>query len=109
MNVIRKPPWTLGRPGFHSPVQDPDWSHGRTGPAPSHGALSRPEPRPSRHRNRPLPSIPGTTKLHRLEENLGAAEINLTPEDLREIERAFGNVSVLGARLPEAVLAMTDK
>ena len=53
--------------------------------------------------------IPGTTKLHRLEENLGAAEVELSPEDLREIGRAFGNVSVQGARLPEAVLAMTDK
>jgi aryl-alcohol dehydrogenase-like predicted oxidoreductase len=52
--------------------------------------------------------IPGTTKLHRLEENLGAAEVELSPEDLREIERAFGNMSVQGARLPEAVLAMTD-
>jgi aryl-alcohol dehydrogenase-like predicted oxidoreductase len=53
--------------------------------------------------------IPGTTKLRRLEENLGAAEVELTPGDLREIERAFGNVSVKGARLPEAVLAMTDR
>jgi aryl-alcohol dehydrogenase-like predicted oxidoreductase len=53
--------------------------------------------------------IPGTTKLHRLEENLGAAEIDLTPEDVREIERAFERITVQGARLPEAVLAMTDK
>ncbi|MGA8890180.1 MAG: aldo/keto reductase [Anaeromyxobacteraceae bacterium] len=53
--------------------------------------------------------IPGTTKLHRLEENLGAAEVELSPEDLREIGRAFASVSVQGARLPEAVLAMTDK
>ena len=52
--------------------------------------------------------IPGTTKLHRLEENLGAAEVELTPEDLREIERAFEGITVQGARLPEAVLAMTD-
>jgi aryl-alcohol dehydrogenase-like predicted oxidoreductase len=53
--------------------------------------------------------IPGTTKLHRLEENLGAAEIDLTPEDLRAIESAFRDITVQGARLPEAVLAMTDK
>jgi len=53
--------------------------------------------------------IPGTTKLHRLEENLGAAEVELTPEDLREIERAFEGITVQGARLPEAVLAMTDR
>lgn len=53
--------------------------------------------------------IPGTTKLHRLEENLGAAELDLTPEDLREIERAFQGITVQGARLPEAVLAMSDR
>ncbi len=53
--------------------------------------------------------IPGTTKLHRLEENLGAAEVVLGPDDLLEIERAFEGITVQGARLPEAVLAMTDK
>jgi aryl-alcohol dehydrogenase-like predicted oxidoreductase len=53
--------------------------------------------------------IPGTTKLHRLEENLGAAEVDLAPEDLQVIEGAFRNITVQGARLPEAVLAMTDK
>ncbi len=53
--------------------------------------------------------IPGTTKLHRLEENLGAAEVELTPDDLREIERAFASITVQGARLPEAVLALTDR
>jgi aryl-alcohol dehydrogenase-like predicted oxidoreductase len=46
-------------------------------------------------------SIPGTTKLHRLEENLGAADIELTPEDLSEIERASSRVRVEGARYPE--------
>jgi aryl-alcohol dehydrogenase-like predicted oxidoreductase len=45
--------------------------------------------------------IPGTTKLHRLEENLGAAEVELTPEDLREIESASSNIKVEGARYPE--------
>ncbi len=53
--------------------------------------------------------IPGTTRLHRLEENLGAAAVELTPDDLREIERAFEGITVQGARLPEAVLAMTEK
>jgi aryl-alcohol dehydrogenase-like predicted oxidoreductase len=45
--------------------------------------------------------IPGTTKLHRLEENLGAAEIGLTPDDLREIESAASKITVQGARYPE--------
>src|SRR5438477_4315930 len=45
--------------------------------------------------------IPGTTKLHRLEENIGAAEIELTPDDLREIESAASKITVQGARYPE--------
>ncbi len=45
--------------------------------------------------------IPGTTKLHRLEENLGAAEIELTPDDLSEIEVAASKIDVQGARYPE--------
>ena len=45
--------------------------------------------------------IPGTTKLHRLEENLGAANVDLTPEDLRDIESASSNIRVEGARYPE--------
>jgi aryl-alcohol dehydrogenase-like predicted oxidoreductase len=45
--------------------------------------------------------IPGTTKMHRLEENLGASEIELTPEDLREIETAASKIIVQGARYPE--------
>jgi aryl-alcohol dehydrogenase-like predicted oxidoreductase len=44
--------------------------------------------------------IPGTTKQHRLEENLGAAEIELSPDDLQEIERAVSKVTVQGARYP---------
>lgn len=52
--------------------------------------------------------IPGTTKLHRLEENLGAVSVTLTPDDLREIEAAASKIHVQGARLPEAVLAMTE-
>src|SRR6187551_1544846 len=45
--------------------------------------------------------IPGTTKLHRLEENLGAAQIQLSAEDLREIDRAASEIEVQGARYPE--------
>jgi len=45
--------------------------------------------------------IPGTTKLHRLEENLGAANVDLTPEDLRAIESASSNIKVEGARYPQ--------
>lgn len=51
--------------------------------------------------------IPGTTKLHRLEENMGAAAVELTPEDRREIESAASKITIQGARLPEAVLKMT--
>jgi aryl-alcohol dehydrogenase-like predicted oxidoreductase len=45
--------------------------------------------------------IPGTTKLHRLEENLGAVSVELTPDDLREINEAASKVAVQGARYPE--------
>src|SRR5712692_2617935 len=45
--------------------------------------------------------IPGTTKLHRLEENVGAAAIDLTSDDLREIDSAASNITVAGARYPE--------
>ena len=48
--------------------------------------------------------IPGTTKLHRLDENVGAVNVELTPEDLREIAEAASKIEVQGARLPEAVL-----
>ncbi len=53
--------------------------------------------------------IPGTTKLHRLEENLAAAGIELTPDDLREIEDAASKIPIQGARLPEAVLKMSER
>ena len=45
--------------------------------------------------------IPGTTKLHRLEENIGAAAVELTPEDLRIIDSAVSGIPVQGARYPE--------
>jgi hypothetical protein len=51
--------------------------------------------------------IPGTTKLHRLEENLGAAAIELTPDDLREIDGAASTIPVQGARYPEELERMT--
>ena len=44
--------------------------------------------------------IPGTTKLHRLEENLGAAKVELSPDDLRGIEQALSGITVQGARYP---------
>ena len=51
--------------------------------------------------------IPGTTKLHRLEENIGAAEVELTPNELKEIETAASNIDVQGARYPEQVERMS--
>lgn len=51
--------------------------------------------------------IPGTTKRHRLEENLGAAAVSLSADDLREIGTALDGFEVQGARLPEMVLKMS--
>jgi len=51
--------------------------------------------------------IPGTTKLHRLEENTSAAEIELTAEDVREIDDASSQITVQGARYPEQLEALT--
>lgn len=53
--------------------------------------------------------IPGTTKLHRLIENIGAAAVELTADDLRQIDSAAAKITVQGARLPEAVLKMTGR
>lgn len=53
--------------------------------------------------------IPGTTKLHRLEENIGAVNVELTPDNLREIKDAAAKIQVQGARLPEAVLKLTGR
>jgi aryl-alcohol dehydrogenase-like predicted oxidoreductase len=53
--------------------------------------------------------IPGTTKLHRLEENIGAANIVLSSEDLREIDNAASKIKVQGARLPEEILKMSER
>jgi aryl-alcohol dehydrogenase-like predicted oxidoreductase len=51
--------------------------------------------------------IPGTTKLHRLEENIGAVAVELTPDDLREIETASSKITVQGNRYPEHIEKMT--
>jgi aryl-alcohol dehydrogenase-like predicted oxidoreductase len=51
--------------------------------------------------------IPGTTKLHRLEENIGAATIELNSDDLREIDSAASRITVQGARYPEYLERMT--
>lgn len=53
--------------------------------------------------------IPGTTRLHRLKENLGAVNVELTPDDLRQIEEASSRLKLEGARLPEAALKMTGR
>jgi aryl-alcohol dehydrogenase-like predicted oxidoreductase len=51
--------------------------------------------------------IPGTTKLKRLEENFGAAAVELTADDLRDIESAASTITVQGARYPEKLEQMT--
>ena len=53
--------------------------------------------------------IPGTRRLQRLDENLGAAALELTAEDLDELDRASANVQVKGARYPEAMQKMIDR
>jgi len=51
--------------------------------------------------------IPGTTKLHRLEENIGAASVELSSEDLRDIDAAASKIKIEGARYPEHIEKMT--
>ena len=53
--------------------------------------------------------IPGTTKLHRLEENLGAENVELTENDLKQIDETASRLKLEGARLPEAMLKMTGR
>ena len=53
--------------------------------------------------------IPGTTKVHRLEENIGAADIELTPDDLREIHPAASQIQVEGDRYPEGLEQPTGR
>ncbi|MDZ7956306.1 MAG: aldo/keto reductase [Aulosira sp. DedQUE10] len=53
--------------------------------------------------------IPGTTKLHRLDENIGAVSVELTPDDLRDIDDAAAKITVQGARYPEKLEQMTGR
>jgi aryl-alcohol dehydrogenase-like predicted oxidoreductase len=53
--------------------------------------------------------IPGTTKLNRLDENIGAVAVELTPDDLREIDSAASKITVQGARYPEKLEQMTGR
>jgi aryl-alcohol dehydrogenase-like predicted oxidoreductase len=53
--------------------------------------------------------IPGTTKRHRLDENLGATSIQLTPDDLRDIDREASAIAVHGARYPEHLLRLVGR
>jgi aryl-alcohol dehydrogenase-like predicted oxidoreductase len=53
--------------------------------------------------------IPGTTKLHRLEENIGAVAVELTADDLREIDSAASKITVQGARYPEQLEKLTGR
>jgi aryl-alcohol dehydrogenase-like predicted oxidoreductase len=53
--------------------------------------------------------IPGTTKLHRLEENIGAATVQLTADDLNEIENAASKITVQGNRYPESLDKLTER
>ncbi len=53
--------------------------------------------------------IPGTTKLNRLDENIGAVAVELTPDDLRDLESAAAKIKVEGARYPEKLEQMTGR
>jgi aryl-alcohol dehydrogenase-like predicted oxidoreductase len=53
--------------------------------------------------------IPGTTKLDRLDENIGALSVDLTPSDLRDIQAAASQIAVQGARYPERLEQMTGR
>jgi aryl-alcohol dehydrogenase-like predicted oxidoreductase len=53
--------------------------------------------------------IPGTRKLERLEENIGAVAVALTPDDLRDIESAASQIKVHGARYPENLERLTGR
>jgi len=53
--------------------------------------------------------IPGTTKLHRLDENIGAVKSELTPEDLRELDTAASKITVQGARYPEELQKLVGR
>ncbi|MFN8391810.1 MAG: aldo/keto reductase [Bdellovibrionota bacterium] len=60
-------------------------------------------------RKRWIVPIPGTTKLHRLRENIGALSLELSSEDCQELERALGGISIQGARYSESAQSMVDR
>ncbi|MGA7931097.1 MAG: hypothetical protein WCA20_34525 [Candidatus Sulfotelmatobacter sp.] len=53
--------------------------------------------------------IPGTTKLHRLDENMGAVDVQRSPDDLRELEIAASKIAVHGARYPEELQKLVGR
>jgi aryl-alcohol dehydrogenase-like predicted oxidoreductase len=53
--------------------------------------------------------IPGTTKLHRLEENLGALDLELTSQNLQRIDEAAAHIQIQGARFPESLKSLFDR
>jgi len=53
--------------------------------------------------------IPGTTKLHRLEENIGAANVELSPADFRELDATASEIAVQGARYPEELQKLAGR
>ena len=53
--------------------------------------------------------IPGTTKLHRLDENLGSADVELTADDLKKIDKAVAEINIQGARYPESAQKMINR
>ena len=53
--------------------------------------------------------IPGTTKLHRLEENLGAVDVTLSPEECQELRNAASKIPMQGARYPEHLQRMVGR
>ena len=53
--------------------------------------------------------IPGSRKLNRLDENLGALAVELTPDDLQEIESAISEISIQGDRYPKDLMKMTNR
>ena len=58
---------------------------------------------------RSIVPIPGTTKLHRLEENLGASNVTLSADDLSRIEAALSRITVHGARYPEQLQKLVGR
>jgi aryl-alcohol dehydrogenase-like predicted oxidoreductase len=63
---------------------------------------------PTGHRRQLIVPIPGTRKLERLDENIGAVAVELTPDDLRDIESAASRITVQGARYPEHLEGRTN-